>query len=231
MFFDRYMAGKILAKKLTRFKQQNTVIYTLPKGGVPVGYEVAQALGLPLDYMTVQKIGHPTNREIGICAVSESGNIICDDCGTCGLDRDWLFNEILLKEKEAERRRDIYSHGKPSVSAENKVVIIVDDGVSTGITMKSAIESIQDQWPEKIIVATPVIAHEVLQQLRRLADEVVTIVDDRQYLGTIDAYYSDFGEVSDNEVRRLLAKAQRNFVSNQLSSTESPAYFSSHHGE
>lgn len=222
MFFDRHMAGKILAKKLTRFMHQDSIIYALPKGGVPVGYEVSEALGLPLDFLTVQKIGHPTNREYGICSVSEFGNIICDESGICGLDRNWLSSEILAKEEEAVRRRRLYKRGEPSVSAENKIAIIVDDGITTGITMRAAVEAIQDQWPEKIIIATPVMPHELMQEFRMLADMVVTVIDDREFLGMVDAYYTDYTDVSDQEVVSLLAKANRNFVTNLAKAPTSP---------
>lgn len=229
MFFDRHMAGKILAKKLARFKQTNSIIYALPKGGVPVGYEVSLALGLPLDFMTVQKIGHPTNREYGICSVSEAGNIICDECGTYGIERSWLASEILSKGEEAVRRRRMYRRGEASVSAENKIAIIVDDGVATGLTMKAAIEAMQDQWPEEIIIATPVMPHELLHEFRAIADMVVTVVADRQYLGTVDAYYSDFTDVTDQEVVSLLAKANRNFVTNLDKNIQAPSYLKDTH--
>jgi putative phosphoribosyl transferase len=224
MFFDRHMAGKVLAKKLARYKHQDGIIYALPKGGVPVGYEVSKALGLPLDFMTVQKIGHPTNREYGICSVSEAGNIVCDECGTYGIDRDWLSNEISIKGVEAVRRRYVYKRGEASVSAENKIAIIVDDGVATGLTMKAAVEAMQEQWPEKIIIAAPVIPHELMAEFRAMADMVVTVVADRQYLGTVDAYYSDFSAVTDQEVVSLLASANHDFVANLGKNSSSSSY-------
>ena len=225
MFFDRHMAGELLAKKLTRFKHHDAVLYALPKGGVPVGYEVSKALGLPLDFLSVQKIGHPMNPEYGICSVSEAGNIVCDESGICGLDRSWLANEILIKEEEAHRRRVLYKRDEPSVSAENKIAIIIDDGIATGITMRAAVQAIQDQWPEKIIIATPVMPHELINDFRKLADAVITLVDDREYLGTVDAYYSDFSDVTDFEVTSLLAKANHHFVTSLPQMSESVLHY------
>ncbi len=224
MFFDRHMAGELLAKKLARFKHQDAVLYALPKGGVPVGYSVSEALGLPLDFLSVQKIGHPTNSEFGICAVSEMGNIICDECGMYGLDKQWLLDEIRQRETESQRRRTLYKRGEPSVSAENKIAIIIDDGIATGVTMKAAVQAIQDQWPEKIIIATPVMPHELMTEFRAISDAVITVISDREYLGTVDAYYADFAEVSDHEVVSLLARANRNFVTSLPQMTRSVRY-------
>ncbi len=221
MFFDRHMAGELLAKKLTRFKYRDVVLYALPKGGVPVGYEVSKALGLPLDFLTVQKIGHPLYPEYGICSVSETGNLICDESGICGLDRNWLSNEIRFKEEEAYRRRALYKRGEPSASPENKIAIIIDDGIATGITMKAAVQAIQDKWPEQIIIATPVMPHALISEFRKLSDAVVTLIDDREYLGTVGAYYSYFAEVTDYEVTSLLAKANHHFVQSLPQMSES----------
>jgi putative phosphoribosyl transferase len=214
MFFDRYAAGTTLAQKLRQYKNRDVVIYALPTGGVPVGYEVSRALNLPLDILIVQKIGHPISREYGICAVSEDGQSVKDECGLCGLDESWLNFEIAEKIVEAERRRYVYKRDEPSVSAENKIAIIIDDGITTGLTIRAAIQTVQDQWPEQIIVATPAAPHEVVRDLRQLVDGVIIGFDDREYRGTVNSYYVDNSEVTDEDVTALLADANRRFINN-----------------
>jgi putative phosphoribosyl transferase len=208
MFFDRHAAGAQLAQKLQKFTNQNAIVYALPRGGVPVGYQVARKLNLPLDVVLVQKIGHPMKPDYGICSVTEKGDRVCDECGLCGLDEHWLNYEIYLQQVEAARRRQLYTGGHPSISAEDKLAILVDDGMATGISMKAAIKSIQAEWPEKIIVATPVAPHEVVLELHELVDDVIVVYHDRQFRGTVAAYYNDFTPVTDHEVAAFLALAR-----------------------
>lgn len=212
MFFDRYAAGAQLAQKLRPYTTKNTILYALPKGGVPVGYEVARELNLPLDLLIVQKIVHPISQNYGICAVAEGGELVRDECGLCGLSEEWLNYELKAKLIEADRRRDFYKQGAPSVSAEDKVAIIIDDGIETGITMKAAVMSIQNQWPDKIIVASPVAAHDVARELRGVADKVIVSLDDQQFKGKVSSYYVDYHEVTDLDVVALLADANRRFI-------------------
>jgi predicted phosphoribosyltransferase len=206
MFFDRHAAGARLAKELGEYRGTDAVVYALPKGGVPVGYEVAKALGLPLDIVIVQKICHPVSQDYGICAIAETGETVCYDSGLCGLDSSWLNYEMYLKQQEAKRQREVYRRNLPSLSAENKIAIIIDDGIATGITMKAAIQSILNQWPDKLIIAAPVAAHDVARELTTLADQVVTVNSDREYRGTTGAYYMDYPKISDHEIISLLSE-------------------------
>ena len=209
MFFDRHAAGARLAKELIQYKGGDVVLYALSKGGVPVGYEVAKALNLPLDIVIVQKICHPVSQDYGICAIAETGETVCYDSGLCGLDSSWLDYEMYLKQKEAKRQREIYKGNLPSLSAENKIAIIIDDGIATGITMKAAIQSVLNQWPDKLVISTPVAPHDVTLELTALVDSVVVVNDDRDYRGTTGAYYMDFPEISDREVVSLLTESGR----------------------
>lgn len=204
MFFDRHAAGVKLAQQLREYKNQNVVLYALPKGGVPVAYEVAKALQLPLDIIIVQKICHPISREYGICAIAETGETVCYETGLCGLDGSWLNYEMYMKQQEAKRQRALYKFNQPSKSAENKIAVIIDDGIATGISMKAAIQAIEGEWPEKIIVASPVAPHETTRELSALVDQVVILNDDREYRGDTSSYYVDYNEVSDAEVITLL---------------------------
>jgi putative phosphoribosyl transferase len=200
MFFDRHAAGIKLAQQLSEYKNQDVVLYALPKGGVPVAYEVAKALHLPLDIVIVQKICHPISREYGICAIAETGETVCYESGLCGLDGSWLNFQMYMKQQEAKRQRALYKLNQPSKSAENKIAIIIDDGISTGISIKAAIQAILSEWPEKIIVAAPVAPHETVRELADLVDQVVVLNDDREYRGDTSSYYVDFMPVTDAEV-------------------------------
>ena len=217
MFFDRHEAGASLAKKLRQYRNRNVVLYALPKGGVPVGYEIAKALNVPLDLLIVQKIGHPISRDYGICAVTEDGDRIEDECGLCGLSDEWLNTEISRKLQEAARQRFIYKNNQPAVSAEDKIAIIVDDGMATGITIRAAVQAIAKEWPEQIVVATPVGPHDVIKELKSSVDAVIVELDDREFLGTVDSYYENYAEVTDLQVVSLLAAANQRFINNNLS--------------
>jgi putative phosphoribosyl transferase len=209
MFFDRHAAGIKLAQELREFKNREVVLYALPKGGVPVAYEVAKALQLPMDIIIVQKICHPISRDYGICAIAETGETVCYETGLCGLDGSWLNYEMYMKQEEAKRQRALYKLNQPSQSAENKIAVLIDDGISTGITMKAAIQALQDQWPEKIIIATPVAPHETVRELSALVDTVVVLNDDREYRGDTSSYYVDFKDISDQEIVSLLNHAKQ----------------------
>ena len=209
MFFDRHSAGISLAQKLKEYKNRNVVVYALTKGGVPVGYEVARFLGVPLDMVIVQKIGHPVSPEYGICAVAEGGELVKDDCGLCGLDESWVNYEIALKKEEIKRQRYMYKRNVPSISAEEKIAILVDDGLSTGITMKAAVHAISSDWPAEIVVAVPVGPHDVIEDLRSMVDRVVVENEDRTFQGALRGYYFDYTSVTDQDVVALLKQAEQ----------------------
>lgn len=210
MFFDRRSAGVKLAQQLREYKGREVVVYALPKGGVPVAYEIAKELNQPLDIVIVQKICHPISRDYGICAIAETGETVCYETGLCGLDGSWQNFEMYMKQQEAKRQRALYALNQPSRSAENKVAVLVDDGIATGITMKAAIQAIQSDWPEKIIVATPVAPHDTIREIKSLVDQVIVIKDDHEYRGKTSAYFVEYNPVTDFEVVSLL-KQSKNF--------------------
>ena len=210
MFFDRYDAGNQLATKLQSYKNTDTVVLALPRGGVLVGYEIATDLGLPLDIIITRKIGHPFNKEVAICAVTEDGRRVCDDWGLCGLDDDsWLRHETEVAMTEAVRRRKMYG-AKTQLSITNKTVIVTDDGVATGLTMKAALLMVRAQKPKKIILAIPVCPRDVLAELTDLVDEVVILDKDKEFRGAVGLYYTHFAEVYDKEVVVCLKSANKN---------------------
>lgn len=210
MFFDRYDAGNQLATKLQSYKNTDTVVLALPRGGVLVGYEIATDLGLPLDIIITRKIGHPFNKEVAICAVTEDGRRVSDDWGLCGLDDDsWLRHETEVAMTEAVRRRKVYG-AKTQLSITNKTVIVTDDGVATGLTMKAALLMVRAQKPKKIILAIPVCPRDVLAELTDLVDEVVILDKDKEFRGAVGLYYTHFAEVYDKEVVVCLKSANKN---------------------
>lgn len=203
-FRDRAEAGKLLAQVLTRYADDNAVIYALPRGGVVLGAEVATALHAPLDLVITRKVGHPHNPEYAVCAVSESGQLLCTEEERLLLDEHWLAGAIEREREEAARRRARYLGDRPVVPATGKIAILVDDGIATGLTMRVAIREIRRQHPALVVVAVPIIPRETADMLAREADEVVALDIPAVFLGAVGAYYEDFRPVEDAEVIRLL---------------------------
>lgn len=205
-FRDRQEAGLRLSEVLQKYKGENVVVYALPRGGVPVGLEVAKALEAPLDLVITRKIGHPDNPEFAVCAVAEDGEVLCDEQMSGALDEAWLKAEVEKGRTEAKRRREVYLTGRQHVSAKGKIAIVVDDGVATGLTARVAVQTVRSENPSKLIVAIPCAPYEVAEELRTIADEVIVLTDEKSYLGAVGAYYDEFPQLSDEEVVRLLAE-------------------------
>lgn len=203
-FKDRHEAGQRLAKALQLYRGADTIIYALPRGGAVVGAEIARGLGLPLDLVITRKIGHPDNPEYAVCAVAETGSLICDEAERARLDPQWLAAAVAREQAEAARRRQTYLRGQASHSANQKTAIVVDDGVATGLTLRAAIRALKAERPKRIVVAIPVTPSDTADVLRRESDELVALVEDPDYLGAVGAYYDSFPEVTDAEVIYLL---------------------------
>lgn len=203
-FVDRTDAGKQLAEALDRFRGEEGVVYALPRGGVTLGVEVAQALEMPLDLIIPRKIGHPHNPEYAICAISEDGSRICNELAAARVDPAWLERETAAQLEEARRRRELYLQGRAPLPVEGKTAIVVDDGVATGLTMLASLRDARKRNPARLIVAVPVTPADTAERLRREADELVALDIPAHYLGAVGAYYDVFGQVTDDEVRRLM---------------------------
>lgn len=203
-FKDRTQAGKKLAQKLAQINDRNVVIYALPRGGVVLGYEVAKALGAPLSLVMPRKIGHPQNPEYAICAVTESGVMVCNQQELKSLDNKWLEQQRIEQVAEAKRRRQIYLSGAPPISAQAKTALLVDDGVATGLTMRAAIKDIRAQKPRKLIVAVPVVPADTAAAIKEEADELIAIYTPQLFSGAVGAYYDQFNQVEDETVINLL---------------------------
>ena len=204
MFKNREDAGKRLADKLARYRGQDAIVLALPRGGVVVGYEVAQVLHLPLDIVVSRKVGHPANPEYAICAVDEKGMLLCNkDADT--VDQQWLKQEVERQRKEARRRVQAYRGKREPEAIAGKIAILVDDGIATGLTMRLAVAAVKKQNPKKIIIAVPVAPGGAVLEFQKDADEVV-LVDEGDFFGAVGAHYEEFEQVVDSEVVNLLQK-------------------------
>ncbi len=206
-FSDRTEAGRLLAAKLTRYAgRPDTLVLALPRGGVPVGFEVAQALHAPLDVLVVRKLGVPGSEELAMGAVAGRGVRVLNapvisslDIATAAIDA-----AAEREQHEVRRREQAYRRGRPAPGVHGKYVILVDDGIATGSTMRAALAVLRELQAGHIVVAVPVAARESYLELRRLADEFVVLLIPRDF-GAVGQYYLDFEQTSDAEVRRLLA--------------------------
>lgn len=203
-FKNRSDAGKKLAKLLSKYLKMDCVVYALPRGGVITGAEVAKTLACPLDLVITRKIGHPNLPEYAIAAVSEKGELVINPNEVAQINPDWFESEVEKEILEAKRRREKYLQGKQSILTKDKVAILVDDGVATGLTLQAAIKEIKKRDPKQIILAVPVIPMETAEQLQKEVDKLIALEITDHFLGSIGAYYDDFTQVTDEEVIRLL---------------------------
>lgn len=207
IFANRADAGKQLAAKLLRYSGPQTQVLALPRGGVPVGYEVARALGVPLDVFIVRKLGAPGREELAMGAIASGGvRVLNDDTidalGISSGDIKAIADRELL---ELQRREAAYRAGRPPLDVKGKNVILVDDGLATGASMQAAILALRRAAPQRIIAAVPVAPEETCAMLARFADEMVCLAMPRPFRG-VGAWYDDFRQVTDDEVRALLVE-------------------------
>jgi len=203
-FRDRVDAGKRLAALLAKYQGQNAVVYALPRGGVPVGKEIARKLHCPLDLVIIRKIGHPWNPEYALGAVAEDGLLVVNEEELAQVDRKWFEAEKARQMAEARRRRELYLQGKEPIPATGKIAILVDDGIATGSTMMVAVKKIKQEQPEKVVVAVAVSPKETAQRFAREVDEFMAVTIPEIFWGAIGYYYDDFSQISDEEVMALL---------------------------
>jgi predicted phosphoribosyltransferase len=208
-FRDRRDAGKKLAAKLSAYTDRSdVVILALPRGGVPVGYEVAHALNAPLDIFMVRKLGVPGREELAFGAIASGGIRVLnrDVIRMLGIP-DEVINFVARRElEELTRRENLYRGDRRSPDVMNRAIILVDDGLATGASMRAAIAGLRTLQPARIVVAVPVAAPEACDALRRDADEIVCGVTPDPFYG-VGRWYEDFSQVTDEEVRMLLQEA------------------------
>ncbi|PYL65535.1 MAG: phosphoribosyl transferase [Verrucomicrobia bacterium] len=208
-FSNRVEAGRLLAEKLEKYAgREDVIVLGLPRGGVPVAYEVARRLHVPLDVFIVRKLGVPGFEELALGAIASGGvRVLNDDVVRALPNADELIASVTAKETaELERREQIYRDGRPAPELRGRVVILVDDGLATGATMRAAVAALRRREAAKIVVGVPVGAAETCREFETEVDETVCAITP-EWFQAVGQYYEDFSQTSDEEVRKLLARA------------------------
>ncbi|MDP2069769.1 MAG: phosphoribosyltransferase family protein [Lutibacter sp.] len=211
MFTNREEAGKLLANKLTNYKDNNeVVIVAIPRGGVPVGYEIANKLNVPIEIVLSKKIGHPFNKEYAIGAVTLENSILSDAAKE--VSPVYIYDETEQVRALLKQRHQLYYGEKKPMSLKDKIVVLVDDGIATGNTIISCIQLLQLQKPSKIVVSLPVAPNSALRKIREMPEvnEVICLSAPVNFQA-VGQFYEEFDQVNDNEVVALLKKANKDF--------------------
>jgi len=217
---DRTEAGRVLASMLTTYRNRRDVlVLALPRGGVPVAYEVAKALHVPLDVFLVRKLGVPGHEELAMGAIATGGvRVINEDVVHSLQIPPHILDVVALREeRELERRERLYRDDRLLPVVRDQTVILIDDGLATGATMRAAVQALQVQAPAKIVVAVPVAAYATYRQFRAEVDEIVCAQTPEIFYG-VGWWYEDFSQTSDQQVHELLSLAAR----------ENPVFTSKH---
>ena len=206
---SRKAAGQALAEALLEYKDRDDVIVLgLPRGGVPVAIEVAEALGAELDLMMVRKLGTPGQIELAMGAIASGGSRVMNE----GVVRSLNISEDAIRQvegrerKELQRREQAYRGERPWPELANRCVILVDDGLATGATMRAAVDAVRQDGPSHLVVAVPVAPADTLEMLRKLVDNLVCLAVPERFMA-IGFWYIDFSQVNDDEVRHILGQA------------------------
>jgi predicted phosphoribosyltransferase len=209
-FSDRVDAGKRLAAALTDFRGKESVVLAIPRGGVVVAYQIAEALDLPLDVIIPHKLGAPDNPELAIGAVAEDGSAVLDKqlIAYLGVDNRYIEQEKQRQREEIERRLKVYRQSMAQRELKGKDVIVVDDGIATGSTMKAALLSVKNQGAKSVTVAIPVGPPSTIEELKRFADRVICLYTP-EYFQAIGQFYNDFNQTTDEKVIELLKKCRQ----------------------
>jgi predicted phosphoribosyltransferase len=213
MFADRIDAGQRLGASLREFVEQEcsgdeTVVLALPRGGVPVGYQVAKALGSSLDVFVVRKLGAPQQPELAMGAIASGGVRVINDevVRALHITPEQLAETAERESRELERREHAYRGDRAPLDVRGKCVLLVDDGVATGYTMRAAVSALRQRGPKKIIIAVPVAAQDTCQDLKRHADAVVCLMTPYDF-AAVGQWYRHFDQTNDEEVRLLLERS------------------------
>jgi putative phosphoribosyl transferase len=210
-FPNRAEAGRRLAEKLESYAgREDVIVLGLPRGGVPVAYEVAQRLGAPLDVFIVRKLGVPGFEELALGAIASGGvRVLNEDVVRVLPSANELVESVTARElAELQRREETYRDGRPAPELRGRITILVDDGLATGATMRAAVKALRQLGVAKIIVAVPVGAADTCRELEQEVDETVCVMAP-EWFQAVGQFYEDFSQTSDDEVRELLTRAAR----------------------
>ena len=212
MFSDRKAAGRELAAALMNYQLESPVVLAIPRGGVPIGFEVALALQAPLDIVVARKLGAPGQHELGLGAIVDGDypqSVLNEELiKELGVSTEYIEKEIEIELKEIRRRQAVYRKGRPAVKVAGRTVIVVDDGIATGGSIRVALRGVKLMAPKQLVLAVPVAPSDTIESLRAEADEVVCL-DTPQYFKAIGEFYEDFSQTSDGEVIELLETLAR----------------------
>jgi len=208
IFKDRKHAGQELAKEVKEYKDNSdAVIVALPRGGVVLGYEIAKELNLPLDIVVPRKIGAPGNPEFACGAISESGEYIANpDAGK--IPEEHLEKEIAQEKEEAKRRLGLYRPGLAKRDFQGKTIILVDDGIATGLTMEAGIKTLKEMGAKEVVVAVPVSAEDSYKHIKKIVDKIICL-DRPMFFGAVGQFYEKFDQTEDKEVIKLMKEINR----------------------
>ncbi len=207
MFSDRAEAGRRLAERLLHSRDADPIVLALPRGGVPVAVPIAEVLGAPLDLLLVRKIGAPGHPELALGAVVEGEppqTVVNEEIvEMLGVPADFVTEQAADRLKDIERRRRLWLHGRAVANPHGRTVILVDDGIATGATVRAALLALERAGAARRVLAAPVAPLEVAEKLRPLCDEAVFLAEPALF-GSVNAFYDDFREIEDGEVTALL---------------------------
>jgi len=209
-FIDRENAGQILAQKLKPYANHpDTVVLALPRGGIKVAFGVAQTLKLPLDIFMVRKLGVPNQPELAMGAIASGGMRVLnqDILSHLNISSEYIETEAQRQNKELRRQENYYRNGRPALALRNKTVILIDDGLATGASMRAAISALRQQHPKRIIVAVPVASVASCAELKKEVEEIICEKTPEPFF-SVGMWYDDFSQTSDEDVRDLLQCAQ-----------------------
>lgn len=210
-FADRVEAGRLLAEQLAAYaRRPDVIVLALPRGGVPVGYEIATRLDVPLDIFLVRKLGAPGQPELAMGAIATGGARVLNDevIRYLAVSPDVIEAVAHAEQIELARREHAYRGDRPTPDLHDRVVILVDDGLATGSSMRAAIAAVRTQGPARVVVAVPVAARETCEELKREVEEVVCLRTPEPF-SAVGLWYDDFSQTGDEEVRELLQRATR----------------------
>ena len=214
IYQDRHDAGKKLAERLSAYAHRpDVLVLALPRGGVPVAYEVARRLNAPLDAFIVRKLGVPDYEELAMGALASGGIRVLnnDVIHTLHIPKSVIEEVAATEQRELKRREQLYRDGRPTPDVKGRTVILIDDGLATGATMRAALQALQYQQPDRLIVAVPVAAPQTCLELLSEADDVICALMPDPFFA-VGFWYQNFAQTSDQEVHDLLAQAAQEIV-------------------